>query len=215
MGIPLYRYLFEGFTLGLSLGITCVSTCGPIYLPYIMGARQKGSSALVVTLHITLGRFLTYLLFGAVAGIIGKGINEVSRSHFTAVAYIGLSLLLIYQAIIRQKEKKDCTIKSWQKYITHPFVLGVVTGINFCPAFLIALTRSFQLSGIIAGVCLFFAFFLGTSIFILPLSLGGLFTKWDRVREIAKLVAIFIGIWYLYQGLLLVYKIIYKGGVIW
>lgn len=92
----------------------------------------------------------------------------------------------------------------------NPFLLGVLTGINFCPAFLISLTRSFYISGIIGSVLLFLSFFLETSLFIIPLSLGGLFTKWDKIREIARIVAFFIGIWYLGQGLWLVLEMIKK-----
>ena len=207
MGPPLHLYISEGIILGLSLGATCLATCGPIYLPFIMGAKQKGSSAWIATLHITLGRFLSYLVFGIAIGFIGKQIKTVPRNYFTSIAYIGLSVLLIYQAVLKEKMiKQKCKAKKWQGRISHPFVLGIVTGINFCPSFLILLTRAFQISGILASTFLFLSFFVGSSVFIVPLALAGYFTKWDKVREIARMIAILIGIWFLGQGIWIGYK---------
>ncbi|MBN1234013.1 MAG: sulfite exporter TauE/SafE family protein [Candidatus Coatesbacteria bacterium] len=151
-----WAFLAEGFTLGISLGMTCLATCGPVYLPYIMSSRNEAAKSLLIVLYITLGRFVSYLFFGLIAGIIGKHISEISRTSFTSIAYIGLSLLLIYQAIIKGRIRHEkCEINRWQKGLMNPFLLGVLTGINFCPAFLIALTRLFYISGIIGSVLLF------------------------------------------------------------
>ena len=71
------RFLIEGFLLGLSTGHICLATCGPIYAPYLMSYMRRPVRYVTAVLEISLGRFITYILVGAIAGIFGRQVTDL------------------------------------------------------------------------------------------------------------------------------------------
>jgi sulfite exporter TauE/SafE len=89
-----------------------------------------------------------------------------------------------------------------------PLTLGLLTGLNLCPPFLLAFTSA-VLEGNLWGSLVFFsAFFLGTSLYFVPIPLLGLVKRNGVVRNIGKMAAGVIGAYYLYLGI-----IILLGGI--
>ncbi len=166
-------YLVQGFMLGLTLGLSCLSTCGPIYAPYLMMKQTGWLGSVGNLIQIIGGRFITYLAFGVVAGLLGQSIGNLDRTFFTPIAYIFFSILLLITAFRTHRHTKGCNPARWSRFADSPFLLGVFTGINFCPGFLIALTKAVELSGPVSGALFFFAFFISTTLFLLPLSVFG------------------------------------------
>ena len=78
-----------------------------------------------------------------------------------------------------------------------PFVLGFFTGINLCPVFLIALTKAVSLSGALAGMLFFFAFFVGNSVYVVPLSPFGIFGARKTLRNLRRIAARGVRVWFL------------------
>ena len=151
------RYLAQGFMLGLTLGVSCLSLCGPIYAPYLMMKQSDWWGSVLNLLKIIAGRFITYLLFGMGAGMLGQRIGMVNRSLFTPIAYILLSIILLLYAFRTHRHTKGCLPARWSRFAESPFLLGIITGINFCPGFLIALTKAVELSGPVSGALFFMA----------------------------------------------------------
>jgi len=200
----------SGFLLGLSTGIVCLAYCGPVLIPFLMGEgkgvyRNLGSVSLFL-----LGRLAAYLLVGILAGIIGGSFLQPSASKtvLMGVLYIFLSLLMIVYGFHRFREiclgrSKFMVQKSQAR--RWPFLLpltgGFATGLNLCPPFLLAITGAMETGKIAGSVLFFFLFFLGTSIYFIPLPFIGFFRKQQVLRIIGKFAAILAGMIYLYKGI--------------
>lgn len=196
----MFKTLIEGFMLGLSTGTLCLATCAPIYLPYLISEDHSLKKSFLKVLEISSGRFIAYLIFGALAGWMGSYLPHQQRTLFTGISYILLSVFLVVNVLRTHKAEKQCRIPKWTKFTQSAFMLGIVTGVNFCPSFLIALTKSFDLGGALGGILLFLGFFVGTTIFLIPLAFGGLLTSISKVKLIARYASILIAIWFIWQG---------------
>jgi sulfite exporter TauE/SafE len=192
--------LIEGLILGFSTGSLCLITCTPIYLPYLISEDRKLSKGILAVLEISAGRFFSYLAFGAFAGYAGAQISSVNREIFTSIAYILLSAYLVLSAVRTRNKQKKCHVPKLAKFTKSAFVLGVLTGINFCPSFLIALSKAVDLGGALSGMALFLGFFLGTSVFLIPLAFIGQISKISKMKMIAQIASIFIAVWFTFTG---------------
>jgi sulfite exporter TauE/SafE len=200
------RTLIEGFVLGYSTGSVCLVTCTPIYLPYLLTEDRKLSKSLFKITEISLGRFFSYLTFGAVAGYAGSNIATFNRQIFTSIAYILLSFYLIFSAYRTHRVHKKCYVPKALKFTKNAFVLGVLTGINFCPSFLIALSKAINLGGAFSGMFLFLGFFFGTTLFLIPLAFANLLTKIKGMKSIAQIASLLIAGWFIWQGIQGIYQ---------
>lgn len=196
------KTLIEGLVLGLTTGTTCLATCSPIYLPWLISENRSLKNSLLKVGEISIGRFISYILFGAVAGYFGGKISQINREWFTGISYLFLSVFLIINAFRTQKHEKKCMIPKWTKLSSSALVLGLITGINFCPSFLIALSKSIELAGVSSGILLFTGFFVGTTAFLIPLAFTSLFTSLPTIKLIARYSSVLVAIWFLYQGII-------------
>ncbi len=194
------KTLIEGTILGLTTGTACLVTCSPIYLPYLISEDRKLGKGILAVLEISAGRFVSYLAFGAIAGYTGAQIASVNRELFTSIAYILLSVYLVLSAIRTNKKAKSCHVPKMAKFTRSAFILGILTGINFCPSFLIALSKAVDLSGALSGMTLFLGFFFGTSIFLIPLAFIGQISKVSKMKLIAQYASILVAIWFTFSG---------------
>jgi sulfite exporter TauE/SafE len=194
------RYLTEGFLLGIATGHICLAMCGPVYLPFIMQKDRNLRQSAFIILEISAGRFISYALFGLAAGLVGAQISAINRTYFTASAYVLFSIFLLISALRTSRCEGGCATTKWNKFAEWPIVLGLLTGINFCPSFLIALTKAVDLSGPVAGAFLFIAFFVGTSLFLIPLAFFGILGKQLLLRKLARIAAILVAIWFIGQA---------------
>jgi sulfite exporter TauE/SafE len=197
--------LTEGFFLGIATGTMCLATCGPIYVPYLMLSERTLKSSLLTILEISGGRFIAYLVVGLLAGLLSKNLDMFGdKLWLTAIAYLLFSTYLIFSALRTQRRKPCCNRAKWYSFVDRPIILGLLTGINFCPSFLLAFTRAVNLSGPLAGMALFGAFFVGTSLYLLPLSFFGVFGKQSVLRRFAQVSACGVGLWFIVQAVLII-----------
>lgn len=193
----------EGFLLGLATGTSCLAVCGPVYAPFLMQFSNRPLRSLLVLLEISAGRFIPYIAVGALAGLLGAALETTYRFWFTFVAYLGFSFYLIITALTTHRREKCCSVGKWQRFTERPLILGVLTGINVCPSFLLAFSRAVESSGVAAGILFFTAFFVGTTIFLLPLSFLGLMGQKKNIRIIARFIAVGVGVWFILQAALM------------
>jgi sulfite exporter TauE/SafE len=206
--VELSRFLAEGFSLGLATGPICLATCGPVYAPFLMQHNRAPLRYVLVVLELSLGRFITYLLVGALAGILGHRVSDLERDYFSMAAYVLFSVFLIISALRSRTCEGACrTGPAWDRFSEWPVLLGVLTGINFCPSFLLAFSRSFGLSGPVAGMLFFSAFFVGTSMFLLPLSFVGMLGRKRLFRTVARIAAIAVAVWFIGSAGLIAYRL--------
>ena len=203
---------FEGILLGLSTGTVCLAYCGPILLPYLLAERGAWKrNVLQVSLFLG-GRFLAYLVTGLLAGILGLMLFSSPAFRLLAVgcAYLVLSVVLVFYAFHRFKQV--CMASSsrvlrqrlgelWKLAV--PLVGGLVSGINLCPPFVLAITQASAQKNIWGSMLFFVAFFLGTSLFFVPLPFLSLVKKREVLGIIGKFAAGIAGAVYFFKGLLM------------
>jgi sulfite exporter TauE/SafE len=198
--------LTEGFLLGLATGTTCLATCGPVYAPYLMQYGRSLPKSLLAVLELSAGRFLSYLVVGAAAGLLGRQVDFEEKWLLTAGAYSLFSIFLLVTSFRTHRRDQCCRTGRWAGIIDRPLALGILTGINICPPFLLALTKAFSGSGPAAGITLFAAFFVGTSIWLAPIAAFGLFGKQRLYRSIARWGAVAVSVWFLVLAGLVAYN---------
>lgn len=193
-------YIAEGIVLGLATGPLCVVSCGPVYAPYLMQKHRTTLQSICALLQISAGRFVTYFIIGLLAGALGTQITDIKRSEFTATAYILFSIFLVSSALRTGKCDEGCRMAGWSRFVEIPFILGMATGISFCPSFLLALTKAVDRGGMSAGALLFGAFFVGTNIYFIPFVLFGIMGKTYRLRTIARIASFIVALWFTGQA---------------
>ena len=77
--------VIQGIMLGVTLAGTCLATCAPIYAPFMIMEDRTFMKNLYVAFQISLGRFITYSIFGAVAGFLGTQLSNEARNIATAI----------------------------------------------------------------------------------------------------------------------------------
>jgi len=192
--------LAEGFLLGLSLGVTCLGTCLPVILPYLLIEKRRFRSSVSGVIWFLVGRFIGYIVFGAVAGALGGQIPDKFRDVLTGIAYIVLAVLLIYNSLRKRRIDETCPVKKHRNILAHPLLFGLILGFNPCPAFLLATSRAIESGGAFFGAIFFTGFFAGTSIFFLPFSIFGELGRMKGFRVFAKILSLAVAMWFVFIG---------------
>ncbi len=196
------QFLTEGFLLGLTLGTTCLVTCAPVYGSLILSKENNVSTGVKTVFLISAGRFLSYALFGLLTGYAGTLIGDLpEKETVIAVSYFLVATYLTYSALIQNRMEKGCCAPSrLTKIAGNPFLIGVLTGISICPAFVGAIARGIESGGMTGGVMLFTGFFFGTTVYLLPLSFLSYFTKKKIFRYVGMTASILVACWFVYDG---------------
>jgi len=95
--------------------------------------------------------------------------------------------------------------KTWVVAVT----LGFLTGINFCPPFLLAFSSSAHTNNLFQSILFFFLFFLGTSLFFLPTIFLGLLSFFSKLKTIGKMTAVVMSVYFFYRGIIMI-----TGGIV-
>lgn len=200
----MYTLLAQPLLLGVSIGLYCFTFCVPFIAPYMVAEKRGGKESLRSVLQFLLGRFVGYCLFGATFGYLGERIN---KSHINAILISALMIMSILTVIYALGILKPKGWFCWRpKKIKMPILLGFFMGVNICPPFLLSLTFVFTLHSIVKGVIYFVMFFLGTSIYFLPLTYLGFLSKYKEMRWVARIAAVLVGVSFFVYGLFYLYR---------
>lgn len=211
----------EALLLGLSTGTYCVLTCAPLTLPFLFAEKNRpGANARLVGLFL-LGRLAGYLLAGLILGMTGylllKYLDPELERVLALVAYGLAGALLLAQGLsYTGRFQRLCGVLRIKALGRNAAILGLVSGLSICPPFLVAAGRvlasagSGSLPGVAGGAAYFLFFFLGTTVFFLPLFGVPLFKRWqDKLAGIARVSMLLMGAYFL--GFLCVLEIIKEG----
>ncbi len=200
--------VMEAFLLGLSSGAVCVAYCAPVLIPYVVGERKSILANGVILSCFLSGRLLGYLIFAVFAWAIGRSMVNIGslKEPLIGFAYITLSIFLVVYAF--QEIHPTCSARFMgpiQWLSSHhpnllPMTMGFATGLSFCPPFLLAITGAAEKTTLLRSIFFFFTFFLGASIFFIPVPFLGLLRGHVFLKTIAKLAAGIMGLFYLYNG---------------
>jgi sulfite exporter TauE/SafE len=198
----------EGFILGLSTGAVCVAYCGPVLLPFILG---EGTTVRQNTISVGLflgGRLAAYILVGVFAGVLGMTLvqNSIQNRFVFGIIYTFLAIFMIAYGFYRFREiclgqnQRILQRKLSRWPLSIPLAGGFVTGLNLCPPFLLAFAGAAETRQLLAGIQFFIMFFLGTSVYFIPMPFLGFFRRKQVLQVIGKFAAILAGLLYLYKG---------------
>lgn len=193
--------LLQGLTLGLSTGLYCLATCAPAFVPLIMAEERRWGGVARVIGELALGRLVAYLAFGAGVGYLGMELQGPLLDRVVAVGMIVLALgMFLYVFVRGWPHLSFCRVVN-ARYARFPLLLGLLTGLNACPPFLLAISSALGLGSIGLGVALFGGFFLGTSVYLLALVPLGYLGRWPHLRLVALMTAVLSGSFFLVLGI--------------
>ncbi len=211
----------KGLMLGLASGAVCAAYCGPVLVPYLLSRGQNILNNLLTILYFMAGRLAGYLLFAAAAWAVGFAVikNLTNQGAVFGVIYIVLAVLLVFYGF--RSPAGDCAggrvkflsekLKTKNQAV-FPATLGFLTGLNLCPPFLLAFTEAARTGTLWRSLLFFAAFFVGTSVYILPLAVLGLARRIEGLRYIGRLAAGVAGVYYLCLGILGIRVCFANGG---
>jgi hypothetical protein len=160
-----------------------------------------------------LGRLVGYLLFALFAWLASYCLSTLTdqRELLMGLIYILLASLLFWYGLTQTAA--PCAGKSLRARITQltfnhpaalPLLLGLFTGLNLCPPFLLAFAAAGETPTLTYSLLFFLSFFLGTSLFFLPVPLLGAWSNVASLKNIGKLAAAVMSLYYFYTGILMI-----------
>jgi sulfite exporter TauE/SafE len=198
------RIFLEGLALGLSTGAYCLGMCFVFFMPYLCVEGQKNifENSKKIGLFL-LGRLIAYVGFAFVMGFLGVSQHNIFNARLTNLSLVVVSLLMLFYALTHHfSDSGFCkSLLSRSNLARLPFFLGLFSGLNPCLPFLVGLTRLWTLNSILGGVVLFVAFFIGTSVYMIPLIFVSFLNRVERVKQIGLFVALLSSVWFLFVGI--------------
>ena len=208
--------LAQGFLLGLASGASCLATCAPILLPYLLSEGRTVRSNAIPLLHFLGGRLIGYLVFAVFAWEAGRWIRSSAGGGFIfGIVYTVLACVLMAYGFSSPpascaaggRSRRLLSIAGRWPWIM-PGFLGLLTGLSLCPPFLAALAGATNQVTLVSSLLFFSAFFAATALYLVPFPLAGVFRRSQAVRITGRLAAGVMGAFYFYKGLIMIY-----GGV--
>lgn len=174
----------------------------PLIVPVLLSDRSHLRESAATLALFLIGRLSAYLLFGLVFGALGRFLGRFWSFHtiWVPILHALLGFLMILYGLAHSFPRLEfCRIlKPKFQSRWYPILLGLFAGINLCPPFLLAITTVMDAGGIIQGMVFFLAFFLATSVYLLPLLFSGLVARFDSVRFVARTASILVGIYFIF-----------------
>jgi|MudIll2142460700_1097286.scaffolds.fasta_scaffold394329_2 hypothetical protein len=202
----------EPVLLGVSSGLVCLASCGPVLLPSLAaaGGGWRGTGALLGV--FLAGRLTGYLAFATVAWTLGLALPLPVRSGalvFGAV-HLALAVSLLLFVLPARSRTEPCSqgrvlgarLAVARRFRTlAPAVMGLVTGLNLCPPFVAAGVRAATSASLPAALGFFVLFFVGTTVWFLPFIGLAPMGRSAAAGTVARVTAVVVAAYYAYVGL--------------
>ena len=195
----------DSLILGLSSGSACLATCGMVMFPYLM-AGSAGVKRIAFDLSLfLLTRLVIYFILATLTWYFGQAIfsNPVVRNIVPGILYIVFAIMLVWYSISKNRNP-NCPaeiVKTVNNHRLVPILLGIVNSLGFCPALFIILTKGATQGTLVQSYIAFLAFFIGSSLWFLPLPLAGKIRKKEVLTNIGILATGLAGIIFMIKGL--------------
>lgn len=197
--------------LGLANGGVCLAYCLPVLFPVLLGQRESTLANIKTLARFLCGRLAGYLLIGLLAGFLGQALLKgPMREAILGVAYLALAVVMLFYGLSRPVEVCAGKVLGgpvarlfWRWPAVLPGLLGLLTGLNLCPPFMLAATRAAGTGSPAGGAFFFLSFFMGTSLYFLPTPFVGFLARVPSMATIGRLAAAVAALFYLYQGIIM------------
>nr|WP_321467477.1 sulfite exporter TauE/SafE family protein [uncultured Desulfobulbus sp.] len=204
--MPTLSLIGTGLLLGLATGPSCLASCAPVVVPVLLCTTAPSVHrrfAWPMLSSLLFGRLLAYILVGALAGVSGRSLQVINADLVPWLSLV-LALILLAHGLGLLRNFMCCTVGRLGGFAS-PFILGVLTGLSLCPPFVVAVSWVWgQEMGPLPGMLFFFAFFGGTSMYLLPLGFGGYLAQGPSFVRLGRLLSVCSGLFFLLQFFLTV-----------
>jgi hypothetical protein len=204
--------LLEPALLGFSSGLVCLAACGPVLLPWLAseGAGPRGTGALLA--RFLAGRLAGYLAFATAAWALGLALPLPAAPNAVLFGTVHLALaaaLASYAFMTPRPGTGACPgglpagrLRALAARFRGlgPVVLGLLTGLNLCPPFLVAGVRAAQRHSLSGALEFFAVFFAGTLVWFLPFLGLGFVRRFTGLRVVARFTTALVAAYYGYLG---------------
>ena len=104
------------------------------------------------------------------------------------------------------KENRSFKILEKNRYAIYfiPLIIGFTSGLGFCPALLFAFTQKMQYANNLNIMQYYTLFFIGTSIYFLPIPLLSLIKKNDNIKKIGTTATGLMAAYLVYKSIILI-----------
>lgn len=212
-----YAVYGDALVLGLASGPACLAACGPVLVPSLLASDSGVIPNLRAIAVFLCTRLAGYLAFALVAWEVGSLASLLVKPHpqVIGLVYALMAGVLAWYAL---SAKHDCSSacatpklvtirdagrdsRGTKKSIAGIALLGLLTGLNFCPPFVVAGIRAAEL-GSLSGALLFFAaFFAGTSVWFVPFAGLGCVARNQALITVARMTMGLVALYYLALGI--------------
>jgi sulfite exporter TauE/SafE len=194
--------LWTAFLLGFVGSAHCAGMCGPLALALPGGGG--GATFLLGRLLYNFGRVVTYVLMGALFGLLGQGFALAGLQRWVSLA-LGLLILLGLLASPRLAKALPVTrFVGWLKAslgslfqkraLTSLFGIGLLNGLLPCGLVYIACAGATATGSLLSGVDYMLAFGLGTVPMMLAISLVGTKLQFVLRLRLQRLIPVSLAI---------------------
>ncbi|MBI5534780.1 MAG: sulfite exporter TauE/SafE family protein [Deltaproteobacteria bacterium] len=214
-------WLAEPLLLGLSSGLLCLSSCGPVLVPWIASEPRPLSTTAGLLGWFLAGRLIGYLGFAVLVWAAGMAmpLETRTRTWLFALAHLALAVGLIVW-VVRKPRAKRCQAppspaadlqrtsdgKARKRLPIAPrpsgsaLSLGLMTGLNLCAPFVAAAVRAMQTGSLTRSLAFFSLFFLGTAVWFVPSIAVAWLSRLQGAAFVARLGAGVIATYYAWLG---------------
>ena len=135
--------------------------------------------------YILLGRLTGYLAIGAAFGYLGQVLKINQLTYFSLISLGLLSFVIILYSLNFFQWRLPSFCATFKK-VKPPFFIGLLTGLNICPPFLLSLNYILVMGSVAKGLIFFFFFFLVTSLYFIPLIFLGKLSRLNDFKILAR-----------------------------
>jgi len=212
--IPL---LLSAFLMGLAGSFHCAGMCGPIAIALPLHGPSMPAKFFGGMLY-NLGRTLTYVIMGALFGLIGLGLHMVGFQQIVSIVMgAGMIILALFPRLFRSHYKLPSHSFGWTGKIktlfrrlfsvrsySSLFFVGMLNGLLPCGLVYIALAGAIASGTVLSGTLYMLLFGLGTIPMLLFIALMGNVISVSlrhKINRLLPILVVLVGIFFILRGL--------------
>jgi uncharacterized protein len=210
-------FLWTAFIVGLVGSAHCAGMCGPIALALPLKSENwvtRVGSGLVYN----IGRILTYMVLGAIFGLVGKGLHMAGFQLWASVV-IGILMiaLVVVPLIFKKMPSPNNVFESYSARlmtgfknmfrkgtVASLFGIGLLNGILPCGLVYVAVAGAINTGDVVSAMLYMALFGTGTIPVMLAVSLAGSMISLNLrifVNKMSPYVIVLLGVLFILRGL--------------
>jgi hypothetical protein len=211
----------DALALGLASGPACLAACGPVLVPSLLAGPQGILPNLRAIAIFLSTRLVGYLLFAVVAWQAGALTSMLVKPHphLVGLVYLVMAVVLAWYAYAAKRKCAGACkspklvniggvdtdeLTGAKSGVAGVAMLGFLTGLNFCPPFVVAGIRAAQLGSLTGALVFFGVFFAGTSIWFVPFAGLGCVVRNEALITVARMTMGLVAFYYTALGIYMI-----------